>query len=302
MKVKREQLKKAMAVFFILAVLAVSYGILHAPHNGTQIKREKGGSQSYHVTWGKEEFDATISYRKQGSEKKDFLGKKREQTPEEELLAYVNEIEKKSRKEDSFSLPLSYKGKEITWEAKKDYTPYFLVVLGGILAALIYKEPDWELEKERKKRQEKLVSQYPQLVGILTTFLESGMSLRYAITRIAEEQLAGEEPLKSEVNKLSTRIKRGESLPAALQAFSGGCGIRQYRKFSSLLLQNLEKGNSGLLQMLDMEVQETEAMRLTLAKRRGEQAQTKILLPLTLLLGLVIVIIMAPAFLQIKNL
>lgn len=302
MKVKREQLKKAMAVFFVLGVLALSYGILHAPYDGIRIQREKGGSRSYHVIWGKEEFDATITYQKKGSGKKDFLGESGKESPKEAFLAYVKKLEKKSREKDSFLLPRSYRGKKVTWKAKKDYTPYFLVALGGILAVLIYKESDWEQEKERKKRQEKLISQYPQLVGILTTFLESGMSLRYAVIRIAEEQLAGSDPLKGEVNKLSARIKRGESLPEALQAFARGCGTRQYRKFSSLLLQNLEKGNSGLLQMLDMEVQETEAMRLTLAKRKGEQAQTKILLPLTLLLGLVIVIIMAPAFLQIKNL
>ena len=54
-------------------------------------------------------------------------------------------------------------------------------------------------------------------------------------------------------------------------------------------------------EIVELDSQETESMRLALAKRRGEQAQTKILLPLTLLLGLVILILMAPAFLQLKN-
>lgn len=301
MKFKPGRMKKPLLVFLVLLTLAAAYGVLNAPHKGRRIVRENGGSKNYHVVWGEEEFDVTISYQGKGDKKKSFLEKQKKKTSKELLLDYIREIEKKTRKKAYLELPDTYLGKAIRWEKRQDYTPFFLIVLGVILSVLMYKEPDWEKEKEEKKRKEKLVAQYPELVGILTTFLESGMSLRYAVIRMAEEGLSGEGPLQTEIVRFANRLKRGESLMIALQGFAKGCGTRQYRKFTSLLLQNLERGNEGLRQMLEMEVQESEALRLNLSKRKGEEAQTKILLSLALLLGLVIVILMAPAFLQIKS-
>ncbi|SFQ20175.1 Type II secretion system (T2SS), protein F [Lachnospiraceae bacterium XBB1006] len=293
--------QKAFLVMGLMLILAVGYGVSHRKTNTHQILRQKGGNQRYHVTWDGEEFDMTISYRKKGKKQKEFILPQHKPTKQEELQAYVKEIEKNTRKNESFALPDSYQGKPVYWESKPDYTPVLFVIAGLILAVLCYKEPDWEEKKQRKRRQQQINLSYPRLVGVLTTFLESGMSLRYAILRMAEERLGGDGPLQEELTKAAGRLTRGEGLPQTLQEFAKGCDTRPYRKFAALLQQNLEKGNSGLQQMLELEVQESEAMRLSAAKLAGERAQTKILLPLTMLLGLVVVILMAPAFLQMKQ-
>ncbi|MBE5906956.1 MAG: type II secretion system F family protein [Lachnospiraceae bacterium] len=298
---KKKRLLKPLLALAVMVLLAVGYGVNHKTSVKNEIMRQKGGSQNYHVVWDDAEFDMTVTYKRKGKKSKDFNLPEHKVTKQEELAAYVKEIEKTTREEESFPLPQTYRGKPIDWQVKRDYTPFLIVFAGMVLAVLCYKEPDWEEQKERKKRQQQMIVAYPRLVGVLTTFLESGMSLRYAILRRAEERLGGEGPLQEELLQAANRLTRGEGLPVTLREFARGCDTRQYRKFASLLQQNLEKGNSGLGQMLELEVQESEALRLSSAKLAGEQAQTKILLPLTLLLGLVIVILMAPAFLQMKQ-
>ena len=71
--------------------------------------------------------------------------------------------------------------------------------------------------------------------------------------------------------------------------------MQVYRKFATLLVQNLRKGTAGLSRLLETEVQEAFAAQESLAKKRGEELETKLLLPMMLMLGLVIVMIMIPA-------
>jgi len=61
-------------------------------------------------------------------------------------------------------------------------------------------------------------------------------------------------------------------------------------------VQNLQKGAKGALQLLEQEAMTAFAERKEAAKRKGEEAGTKLLLPMFGLLGIVLVIVMVPAF------
>ena len=67
-----------------------------------------------------------------------------------------------------------------------------------------------------------------------------------------------------------------------------------------LIVQNLRKGSSGLRQMLEKEVADAFVLRKNLAKKAGEEAGTKILFPMMLMLCIVMVIILVPAFLTFR--
>ena len=66
-------------------------------------------------------------------------------------------------------------------------------------------------------------------------------------------------------------------------------------KFAGLLEQNRKMGVGNMQSILDMEMIEAWEERKNLARRMGEEASTKLLLPLILMLGIVMVIIMVPA-------
>ena len=67
-------------------------------------------------------------------------------------------------------------------------------------------------------------------------------------------------------------------------------------KFSTLLAQNLRKGSKGLLALLEYEAMDAFENRKQMTKRLAEEAGTKLLAPMMIMLILVMVIIMTPAF------
>jgi hypothetical protein len=69
-------------------------------------------------------------------------------------------------------------------------------------------------------------------------------------------------------------------------------------KFSTLIAQNLKKGNSGLCELLGREAVEAFESRKETAKRLGEEAGVKLLGPMMIMLIIVFMIILIPAFLS----
>ena len=78
--------------------------------------------------------------------------------------------------------------------------------------------------------------------------------------------------------------------------FGDRCGLATYRKFGVLLSQNLKKGTRGLADLLKQESVNAFEERNRFCKNAGEEAGTKMLLPMFLMLGVVLIMIVFPAF------
>ena len=84
----------------------------------------------------------------------------------------------------------------------------------------------------------------------------------------------------------------------AYRHFGERCGQMKYKTFSTLLIQNLQKGSKRLADMLETESQEAWEERKRKARVLGEIASTKLLVPMVLMLLVVMALIMIPAFLS----
>ena len=71
-------------------------------------------------------------------------------------------------------------------------------------------------------------------------------------------------------------------------------------KMGALLSQNLRKGTKGLGDMLSMEAIEAMEERRNRAKRLGEEAGTKLMIPMVMMLIVVMIIVVVPAFMSIQ--
>ena len=67
-----------------------------------------------------------------------------------------------------------------------------------------------------------------------------------------------------------------------------------------MLTQNLRKGSKGLSELLRAEADQAFEERKATAKKRGEEAGTKLLLPMFMMLSMVLLIVIVPAFLSIQ--
>lgn len=73
-----------------------------------------------------------------------------------------------------------------------------------------------------------------------------------------------------------------------------------YLGVGALLSQNLRKGTKGLSELLKLESIQAFEERKARAKRLGEEAGTKLLLPMFLMLVVVLIIVIVPAFLTMQ--
>lgn len=84
----------------------------------------------------------------------------------------------------------------------------------------------------------------------------------------------------------------------AYERFGRRCQMPEYIRLGTVLSQNLRKGTKGLNAMLEQEATAPLRNGKITAKKVGEKAGTKLLFPMLLMLGIVLVILMVPAFLS----
>ena len=143
---------------------------------------------------------------------------------------------------------------------------------------------------------------YAEFVNKLLILLGSGMSLKQSLNRISARYLDKRQKkqtkkrfLYEELLVTNYEIQDGESEPWAYQKFGERTGLSCYHRLVRILIQNLQTGNRGLCELLGQEATVALEERKALAKKLGEEAGTKMLLPLIMMLGIVIAIIMVPA-------
>ena len=81
----------------------------------------------------------------------------------------------------------------------------------------------------------------------------------------------------------------------AYEGFAERCGLPCCKRFSMLLIQHLEKGTKGLEKELEQEAAQAMEERKNMAKRQGEEAGTKLVFPMLLMLGVVVAVMLIPA-------
>ena len=227
---------------------------------------------------------------------------------EEQLVQSIQEALSASNdatvSEEDYYLPDEVSGVSLQWEevTEDTSTPLFLLVLAA--GAAVFALGDRDLHQKVQKREQQLLLDYPQIVSKLALFLGAGMSVRNAFVRLGnnylKEQGKGGEKryVYEEILLVCREMDSGISESTALSHFGSRCHTRQYTKLSSLLVQNLKKGNAALLQVLQEEAELAFEERKNLARQMGEEAGTRLLLPMILMLGVTLVIIMIPAFMS----
>jgi hypothetical protein len=91
----------------------------------------------------------------------------------------------------------------------------------------------------------------------------------------------------------------GTSETQAYKEMGRRCGVHAYIKLCSFLSQNINKGNANIFDLLREETREAFEERKAIARRNGEEAGTKLLGPMVMMLTVVLVIVIVPAFMSL---
>lgn len=225
----------------------------------------------------------------------------REKNGEEVFISGLQkEIEKQDKLQNTskyLRLPSEYEGKHLRYQEEK-HADYVILPFLGILMAIIWPaRKQSEQRKKEKAREQELLFDYAELVSKLMVFTGAGMTVRNAWERMVldYESKPKQRAAYEEMRYTYYQLKNGVSESKAYQDFGRRCKLQPYLKLSSLLEQNRRTGTKDLRRILQNEMTDAFELRKNLARRMGEEAGTKLLLPLFLMLGIVMVMIMVPA-------
>lgn len=227
------------------------------------------------------------------------------QTEEERLRAAIGkEIQRESDRTltgAAVKLPETYEGRKLRYYQEKE--GYEMIpFLGILLAVLFYLRERNRGTEERKRRERELQADYADVVYQLMVFIGAGLTVSRAWERIVrnyeERRSEGRMAIRAAYEEMAdaqAQMECGMPEGQAIVRFGQRCRLAPYRKLSSLLEQNRRAGTKNLTELLSKEMEAAWEQQKTTARRLGEEAGTKLMLPLMLMLVVVMVIILVPA-------
>lgn len=226
-----------------------------------------------------------------------------EQAVEHKIRALIEQEEKNNW----ISLPDEIAGSRLHFAEKSDRRPWEYLLVIPVVSVLLFYGTLKEEEKQKVKKEEELLREYPEIVSRLSLYIQSGMTSKKAIEKIVSDY----EPIRKGQAKKQIRkfgyeelrvtyyeMQSGVSEHKAYKNLGERIGLTEYKKLSSILVQQLEKGSRSFLESLQQETKEAFEKRKRNAKEAGEKAGTRLLLPMGILLVITLVMVMIPAFLS----
>lgn len=200
----------------------------------------------------------------------------------------------------SMVLPDYVESEPIIWREIIEDSSGYLMVLVMLAAGLLYWGKGRELDRQLDQRKKELLLDYPEIVNKLSLYMGAGMTIRNAFAKMGEDYKKQQKERRryvyEEILITCYELQSGKSEKEAYDHFGKRCQVQAYMKLSTLLSQNIRKGSNDLLNILRQEADNAFAERKNMAKKLGEEAGTKLLLPMMMMLCIVMVIIMIPAY------
>lgn len=165
------------------------------------------------------------------------------------------------------------------------------LLFGVVIAAIFVWYMNESFKDKLTARREEILAHFPQVLSKMTLLVNSGMLFREAWNLIAGQ---GEGVLFQEMMLTSTQLNNGVPESVAYREFAERCGIKEVRKFASVVLQGLEKGTADLTIFLKDLADELWLEKRNMVKQKGEKANAKLLLPTVIIFIGILFMIIAP--------
>ena len=229
-----------------------------------------------------------------------------ELSPEEALSQRIKEAiqsaDARSVSETELPLPDEMDENSLYWEEKPAGTGMSMLVFSGIVAFLAAAVMGSRLHERVVQRERQMMLDYPQIISKFVLYLGAGLSVRSTFIRLGEEYTKrreeglSEQGAYEEILLVCRELASGVPEAEAYADFGQRCRSRQYTRLSAILAQNLKKGNQELLSVMQQEAKASFEERQNTARKLGEEAETKLLLPMIMMLAITMLIIIIPAY------
>jgi tight adherence protein C len=164
----------------------------------------------------------------------------------------------------------------------------FVIAFAGSGAAAYYFDAD--IYEAISRRKNSIRKDFPEMLTELTLLVNAGLVLREAWRKTA---MTGGGILYIEMRRTTERIDNGVPEFDAYLEFAERCADQSVDKAISAMVQNLTKGSRELVEFFRRTAAESWNERKQAVRRKGEEASTKMLIPIGLMfLGILLMIMM----------
>ncbi|NDL66694.1 type II secretion system F family protein [Anaerotalea alkaliphila] len=168
----------------------------------------------------------------------------------------------------------------------------------GIAVALVKSQ---ELKTVSRKRKAAMGKRFPELLRSLTLLINAGMTVRQALDKVCRQggEATRENPFVSELRLALEEWQMGKTEKELFEALGRRCQTKEVQRFAGILLQGMQKGNGNMVEQLDSLARDAWNDKIGMARKEGEKASSKLVLPMGILLCAIILIVMTPTFASI---
>lgn len=231
----------------------------------------------------------------------------REEHLVKQFLHELQRQEQDQKTQPQLVLPQEYEGQQLTFysDGRADYK---MIPVMGVLAAILLSLRVKEQERQQQKaREQQLLLDYSDVLTKLLVFIGAGMTVRLSWERIVDDYKSAlssgsQKPrhVYEEMSYACGQMHSGVSEGRVYREFGERCRLQPYLKLSSLLEQNRRTGTKNLSELMKKEVEAAFEHRKNLVRRLGEEASTKLAGPLFLMLGVIMILVLFPAIMNMQ--
>lgn len=221
--------------------------------------------------------------------------------------AMLNEKNNNEVKNQFLSLPSNWEGRKIAYRLKKENESIQICGVSILVAFCIASFCEKSIDEKRKKRNRELMLDYATIISKLTLLLHAGLTVHLAWERVVKDYQTQRESGKKEMryvyeemSQVYYKIEGGSSEILEYREFGKNCGLHPYQKLVNILEQYITQGSSDTEKLLSDEMYKALENRKNEAIKMGEEANLKLLIPMLLMLGIVLIILMLPAFMSFQ--
>lgn len=166
-----------------------------------------------------------------------------------------------------------------------------LCIAGLFFAGIGFYYADTKITDVMSARELSISSEFSDMVSKMALLINAGMITREAWDEIS---ITGKGVLYEEMRAASLEMQNGVSEIDAYLNFGNRCNEAYVKKFISMLVQNLAKGNKELVTFLRAETTLAWEEKKHIVRRQGEAANNKLMIPLGMIMIGIFIMILVP--------
>ncbi len=225
-----------------------------------------------------------------------------EEKIEEKIRNLLGEINENTEKKMILLPGKLDTGETLSWKKAESTTPVLYLTMASVLLLLGYKTRFYRVEREEREAKQSIIRELPEFINKLVLLLNAGSVLNTAFIQSVDDFQKGGRKKSYFYEQLAQICRTVEEtngvLHDELKAFAKRSGVRELMRITNIISDNINKG-ADLSNKLREENDLLWFSRKQQSEEKGRLAETKLTLPLMILLLVLIMVTIAPALMEI---